>query len=624
MRSSRTLVILALLAACTPEPPADTGGADTGTSDSDTDVRDTDTDVVDTDTDTGVPAPDDDSIYDVQSGVIRLGDAVRVEGVLVTGEATGGFWVQEPMGGRFAGVWVDASLGGAPESLESGDEVTVNALVGSDAGRTVLRSGGASIHVTAPGAGEPAPSVATTAELATPVGADAWEGVLVRVEDVTVTSALGGQNWAIDDGVEVGHRITPFIAGFLAAGAKLAAITGVWAVDPEGGTRLEPRTPSDFEGFEPAVVDPVTIYELSRGDVAVGDAVHLRGVRVTAVADGSIYVQEVDGGPGSGTLAWGGAVPVGTTIGDEVEVWGHYEGAFGIGYVSTTGGYVDITAPGAGELEPEVLPMEVVAGAAAASWNMVLVAVEDVTVELPNDGFGGFRLVGGLSVAQDVAPFTGGPLDPGTTFERIAGVVLHYGGNSNLRPRRASDYAGYVGTPPAGADLLSPGDLVVTEIMFDPSCPDASCEWIEIYNASGRAVDIDRLRLETQRSGGSVLATGGLTGTTLLAAGEYGVIAASWGDTADWTYPFTPNAAWTGLTLSNSTDARVVLSNRYGELDRTALYDSGLPAGTAFQLSDSAPLTAAGNDDAASWCRATATIGGTSDEGTPQVANDDC
>ena len=51
--------------------------------------------------------------------------------------------------------------------------------------------------------------------------------------------------------------------------------------------------------------------------------------------------------------------------------------------------------------------------------------------------------------------------------------------------------------PGLGIDDLVPGDLVITEIMWDPNfCSDANCEYVEVTNVSGMEVDLMGLRIQ--------------------------------------------------------------------------------------------------------------------------------
>ncbi|MBL4688265.1 MAG: lamin tail domain-containing protein, partial [Nannocystaceae bacterium] len=92
------------------------------------------------------------------------------------------------------------------------------------------------------------------------------------------------------------------------------------------------------------------------------------------------------------------------------------------------------------------------------------------------------------------------------------------------------------GVAPLSIDDLVEGDLVITEVMYNPAfCTDANCEWIEIYNASGSAVDL--LGLTILDIGAS---SGEIEDSAVLGAEQYGVLAA--GNAGSWGYTFSPLA----------------------------------------------------------------------------------
>ncbi len=61
--------------------------------------------------------------------------------------------------------------------------------------------------------------------------------------------------------------------------------------------------------------------------------------------------------------------------------------------------------------------------------------------------------------------------------------------------------AGVCEEPPA--DIPEVGELVITELMGDPSGPDADREWIEVYNPTDRELSLFGLRLEDNETGGA-------------------------------------------------------------------------------------------------------------------------
>ena len=169
--------------------------------------------------------------------------------------------------------------------------------------------------------------------------------------------------------------------------------------------------------------------------------------------------------------------------------------------------------------------------------------------------------------------------------------------------------------PPTG---LLPGDLVITEFLQNPSAvADADGEWLEVFNASGRALDLDGLVLGDRGTDSYTV-----TGPLLVAPGDYLVFGAS--DLPLVNGGVVVDHAWAGFTLGNGADEIVLRSG--GVLIDEVAYDGGpqFPdgVGAAAQL-DRLLIDAVLNDDGASWCLATRPFG-LGDLGTPGRANDSC
>ena len=171
-----------------------------------------------------------------------------------------------------------------------------------------------------------------------------------------------------------------------------------------------------------------------------------------------------------------------------------------------------------------------------------------------------------------------------------------------------------------GVDDLSAGDLVITEIMFDPAAVgDGAGEWFEIYNNTGGTVDLDGLQIfDTSESSPGDEAT--VSGTVLVASGDHAVFgryaSRNGGVTLDYAYG-------TAHTLHDFDE--IFLANSSGTLDSVA-WDNGTtfpdPTGASISL-DSAAQNASDNDNGNNWCAATSSFGD-GDLGTPGASNDDC
>ncbi len=166
--------------------------------------------------------------------------------------------------------------------------------------------------------------------------------------------------------------------------------------------------------------------------------------------------------------------------------------------------------------------------------------------------------------------------------------------------------------------MLASGDLVITEVMRDPNAvDDTDGEWLEIYNASGRSIDLDGLVIRDEGSD-SYAVSGSLLfadGTTLI-FGNNADPASNGGIPVDHAY--------SGLLLGNNAD-ELVLENAGGILDRIA-WDNGNswpePIGASMNL-DQGLIDATDNDLAGSWCASTSALG-SGDRGTPGALNEAC
>ncbi len=175
---------------------------------------------------------------------------------------------------------------------------------------------------------------------------------------------------------------------------------------------------------------------------------------------------------------------------------------------------------------------------------------------------------------------------------------------------------------------LSTGDLIVTEIMYDPSAvTDANGEWFELKNVSGGQVDLDGLYVYDD--GGSAFTVSG----ELIVEDEGYVVfginddsTANGGITVDYQY-----SSWSlantedEVNLAESSSKSTVFDSvAYDEADDfwSAAMVDGSARGETLNL-DSDHVDADENDFAGHWCiSSTATSGG--DYGTPGTTNESC
>jgi hypothetical protein len=167
---------------------------------------------------------------------------------------------------------------------------------------------------------------------------------------------------------------------------------------------------------------------------------------------------------------------------------------------------------------------------------------------------------------------------------------------------------------PGVADL-SPGDLVVTEIMRNPAAvSDADGEWFEILNVSG--LDVDLLGLELISGG-----TATVTSSLVVPDGARVVLGASADPLVNGGAPV--DFAYGGVITLGNADDSLELGYLGASFDVVA-WDGTFPAPTGAAMSlDPASETAAANDVGTAWCDAV-TVYGAGDLGTPGAANPAC
>lgn len=349
-----------------------------------------------------------------------------------------------------------------------------------------------------------------------------------------------------------------------------------------------------------AMVGDDTIYDIQNGTIPADTAVNVEGVIVTAVAGNAIFVQEPGGGEYSGVYVFVMAAPA-VSVGDEVDIAGVTAEFNSLTEINASMGSVTPTGASGLDLDAEVVD----AGDLGEPWESVLVRVEgaalDVTALPVADEF----VVDADGVSVRVDDFLFSPFDDavtfadfgiGASFTAIQGPLNYFAGDYKIATRDANDLEGYVAPVVVGfpVDDLLPGDLVVTEVMVNPTCANDNCEWIEIYNNTD--VDLDLQGLIIHDDAGN---EGTLDASVMVPSFGYTVVASH--DMVTWPYAFAAGGYFgTQPALGNGGD-QVVLLNASGVIDETAPWGAGAQSGRAWRL-DPLVLDAVGNDNAASWC----------------------
>ena len=224
----------------------DDGGGDSTTGDSTTGDTGTTGDTTTGDTTTGEPP---EGIYAIQQGGYNIGDVVILQGVVATTGLTyqkNGFFVQDPAGGPYSGLFVFIKKGAIV--VTPGDVLTIAGTYEEyfDLSELVVPDV-ASIEKTGV-APVPAPALVAAADIGTGgAKSEQYEGVLVKVQGVKVSAPVDGNNeFIVDDVLRVDDQFfAPANWPKPAIGASYTAITGPLTFS-SANFKLAPRSANDL------------------------------------------------------------------------------------------------------------------------------------------------------------------------------------------------------------------------------------------------------------------------------------------------------------------------------------------------------------------------------------------
>jgi hypothetical protein len=165
----------------------------------------------------------------------------------------------------------------------------------------------------------------------------------------------------------------------------------------------------------------------------------------------------------------------------------------------------------------------------------------------------------------------------------------------------------------------SPGDIIITEILQNPTGTDGDGEYFELYNTTSVAINIDGWTikdLDAANPDQHVIDNGGtlnIPANGYITLGRNGDTGLNGGITHSYIYG-------DDMALGNTTDELVLETPSMIIIDQV-IYDDGAtfpdPNGPSMQL-DLNVLDATDNDSGSNWCESTANYG------TPGVANEVC
>lgn len=546
-------------------------------------------------------------IRDLQMGVVAPDTMVTVAGVVVTARADGAsstvLFVQEPSGTpQWSGIFVFVDTTPAPPfALPAvSDLVTVTGTVmefsraGYPGSRTNLDLVS---DITIVGAAPlPAPAVVPEADLLFgAAAAEQWEGVLVRVEGVTVATRDPFGEVTLAAGLKLDDRLWAYPQPW--PGDAFAAVVG--PLDHDFGTsRVLPRGSADFVGYAPA---PPVLVGLAPASVSIGLGT---SATLTLTLDRPAPAGGTTVGLGSANPAI--AAPSAPSV---VVPEAATERTFAVNGVAA-GGPVDVTATLGGVTLASAVtvlpsPDPVLVGITPSPASVMAgggTGVLQVTIDRAAPAGG--TLVTLAAATADVAVPASVTIPEGQTAIgfRVRGDAAAPAGPVALTATVTTGSVMGAVNVVAAAAAPAVGELVVNEVNYDPPTAggDANCdgvvdsaadEFIELANASAGPLDLtgvsvwDAVTFATPPARFTfpafVLGPGE---TVVVFAGAVGSMSV--------------NPWCTGLTASSIGDARVfVAGSLYLNNTGETVYLTAGPMNTSTQLA--APLALpSGSDEA--------------------------
>lgn len=375
----------------------------------------------------------DSTVAAIQRGDVADGAMVTLSGVISTtglNRSESGFFVQDAGGGAYSGIYIYLYEEVAADlaSIEAGQELTLSGQVTEFYDYTEITvASSADVEVT--GEGD-----VTVDVVETPADGDwePWEGCLITVSDVTVTSESDDYGaMDLDNGLKLDDELTEYTAS---NGESFGTATGLLSYGFDY-YRLNPRSQDDLDS-DGTVPDPepgitATVSEIQMGDVEEGTTVTVTAV-VTSEDDldeKGFFVQDAGGGEYSGIYVYRGSLS-GVAIGDVVEVTGTVTEYFELTeIVVTDDADIVVTDPGAGEVAIDALEST---PSDWEPWESCLVTIWDVAVTSDDDGYGAVDLDNGLKL--DDLLYSHGA-SSGDTFSEITGFITYSYSAWRINPR---------------------------------------------------------------------------------------------------------------------------------------------------------------------------------------------
>jgi cytosine/adenosine deaminase-related metal-dependent hydrolase len=520
------------------------------------------------------------TIYDVKDGTVAVGSRVVVNGI-VTAVGTTGFYLQveesdaDYAGPDHSGVFV--YTGGAPTVMR-GQRASADGTVVDFHGQ--LQIGMGTVVGGATGT-IPTPVVVEPAEIATGgARASALEGVLVRVDTVTVVDAApapaGGEmaptdEFEIDSMLRVNDglfRLTPFPV----MGESFTSITGVVAFHRDN-SKLNPRDADDVVAGTPRLSALTPALSFVRVGSAAGPTFP---TPLTVQLTRAVSVDTV-------VLVTAG---VGVTVGSVTVMAGSSSAVIPVTPVLASATPVTLTATlGADIAMAQVRVLGASEGPSTFTLSPDTATIRTggtttftVALDLP-------ALAGGQSIA--LSETTGGTL-PTTVVvpaDQLSATFDFVAGATDATGTLTATALATMHTASLTITAGPMGHLVINEIDYDQAGTDTA-EYIEIYNPTGATISLTGIALSFvngNAAGDPEYTRVSLAPAVDLPAGAYLVVASA---TTLATFVADREVVLTGTS-------NLIQNGGAPEGDGVALIDTTAPAHVIDALSYTASITAA-------------------------------
>ncbi len=180
--------------------------------------------------------------------------------------------------------------------------------------------------------------------------------------------------------------------------------------------------------------------------------------------------------------------------------------------------------------------------------------------------------------------------------------------------------------PPPGVSKPKPGEVIISEVLYDPSGTEPDTEWLELFNTT--ASDKLLTGLVLSDGGGRTHTIGGSQLT--IAAGAYVVLARSKAAATSTKVPVTAivyeygttYAVTEGILLANGSTGGLTLKDGATQIAQAPYGGWFNQSGSGGHSIELKATNGGQAGSAAGWCLAAKTWASGSDQGTPGAAND--